>query len=306
MNQKSSGLLFALSAFLLWGLLPFYWKALQSVPSMEIVGYRIAGSALTVGIFFCFVGRLSQTISKVRQFGIPRSSVVSGLLLMVNWGFFVWAINAGYVLQSSLAYYICPLLNVLLGVFVLKERLNTVQKVAIGSAGLGVAILTYGAGEFPFVALLLAVTFAAYGLVRKQSPLGPVEGHLVEMLVICLPAFAYLAFLEMQGTGSFLAGSLKIQLLLLGAGAVTALPLILFAACAKRLQLSTVGIVQYITPTLHFILAVFVFSEPFTTAHLIAFCFIWLAVALYAGNSLAAARTEQPVEAPIVPLKKAA
>lgn len=280
----------ALGAFLLWGVLPVYFKAIAAAPPLEIVAHRIVWSALLLLGVVALRQRWAALRAALAERRTQRLLLASTLLVSSNWLIFVWAITSGRVLESSLGYYINPLMNVLLGLLVLRERLSRIQGVAVLLAAAGVANLAVQSPVFPWVALSLAGTFSLYGLVRKTMALGSLDGLFVETNLLLVPALAYLAVQVAAGGSAFLAGDSRLDLLLVMNGVFTTLPLLLFASAARRLNYATVGLFQYIVPTSHFLLAVFVFGEAFTEAHLVTFALIWTALALYSGEVLRAAR----------------
>lgn len=280
------GLAAALAAFVAWGLFPLYWRELQAVPSLQITAHRIAWCTVFVVSFLLWKqggGWLRETLSR------PRAApmlALSSVLISVNWVLYVWAVNAGHVVETALGYFINPLINVLLGVAVLKERLNARQWMAVALAAAGVAWLTWSVGRLPWIALALAMSFGAYGLIRKLVAVESVPGLGVESLIMFLPALAFLVWSEASGQGSFgHVGAYETSLLVL-AGIATALPLIWFAYGARRISLSLVGIIQYVGPTIQLLTGVFLFGEPFTHNQLIGFGCIWGALALYAVDGL--------------------
>jgi chloramphenicol-sensitive protein RarD len=289
-----AGVLYAVSAFLMWGLFPLYWKPLAAVPALEVVAHRVTWGLLSVALWVSLRGRWREVFAVAAR---PRTVLLlvgTAVLIAVNWLVFIWAVLNGRVMESSLGYFINPLVNVLLGVLVLRERLGGVQRAAVGLAAAGVAVLTLGYGRFPWIALLLAVTFALYGLGRKLVAADALTGLLIETALLAPFAAGYLLLLGARGSGALGARGPVIDTLLVMAGAVTALPLVLFAHGARRLPLSTVGLIQYISPSCQFLLAVLLFREPFTAAHAATFACIWLALALLAWDlrrTLAAANT---------------
>ena len=280
------GIAAGILAYTLWGLLPAYWKALQVVPPLEILCHRSIWSLA----FVLLVLAARKQWAWLRQARSSRRtlliSLASACLLSLNWFIYIWAVNSGHVVDSSLGYFIAPLVNVLLGVLFLRERPRLWQTVAIGSATVGVLALTIGYGAFPWIALSLASSFGFYGLLRKVSPLGSLEGLSLETAVLSLPAAAYLISLEGTGGGSFGHAGAAITLLLAGTGVVTALPLLLFAFAARQVTLATVGILQYISPTFQFVLGVLVYGEAFTAARLVGFVPIWLALIIYSVDGV--------------------
>ncbi len=290
-DARTGGGVFAIAAFTLWGAFPLYFAALASVPAVEILAYRtiwVLLSLLPVVLVLGWARRITRVFSDRRA---RRATLLATVLLSVNWLIFIWAITNGYVLQSSLGYYINPLLNILLGVVVLREPLRGMQRLAILVATAGVAVMVLGLGIFPWVSISLAVTFAVYGLVRKKSPVDTISGLFSETLIVAPVALVFLAWLWLGDSGSLDMGpvvdfsDLNLFFLVMASGVVTALPLALFTEAARRLPLSVLGFFQYITPTGHFILAVFVFEEPFTNWHLASFSLIWIALALYSSDA---------------------
>lgn len=280
------GIVAGVLAYTLWGLLPGYWKAIQVVPPLEILCHRTIWSL----VFVLLVLALRKQWAWVGQVrASPRTlliSLASACLLSLNWFVYIWAVNSEHVVDSSLGYFITPLVNVLLGVLFLGERLRRWQAAAIGLAAVGVLSLTVGYGAFPWIALSLALSFGLYGLLRKVSPLGSLEGLSLETAALSIPAIAYLIYQEGAGGGAFGHAGTATTLLLAGSGVVTALPLLLFAHAARQVTLATVGIMQYISPTCQFLLGVLVYSEPFTPARLLGFIPIWLAIVIYSVEGL--------------------
>jgi chloramphenicol-sensitive protein RarD len=289
-RNSLTGAFYAASAFLIWGLSPVYWKAMQQVPALEIVTHRVVWS------FFILLGltlaqrRGGELVEALRS---PRTLLVlmlTTLLVSVNWLLYIWAVNAGYMLQASLGYYINPLVNVLLGMLFLKERLRRPQALAVLLAGAAVAFRTVSYGQFPWIALTLAFCFGLYGLIRKVAPVGPLVGLTVETLLLTPMGVAYLIYLERVDAGALFHGNLALDALLIGTGLITAFPLLFFNLGARRINLSTVGLMQYIAPSGMFLLAVLVYGEPFTVVQLWTFALIWIALAIYSIDSLRAYR----------------
>lgn len=275
------GVVYAAGAYMLWGLLPLYWKALQHVPAIEILAHRMVWS-LAVVFLLATARRQVRPIGLALRHGrIVRLFLITALLLSINWFLYIWAVNTGHIVETSLGYFINPLVNVLLGVVFLRERLRPWQGVAITLALTGVAYLTVNYGALPWIALTLAGTFGLYGLLRKTAPLESLPGLALETLLLFPPALAYLLYLEWIGRAAFGHAGATTTLLLIGAGVVTALPLLLFAAGARRITLISLGILQYIAPTTQFLIGVFVYGESLTLARLIGFSLIWLALGIY-------------------------
>ncbi|WP_285905197.1 EamA family transporter RarD [Pseudodesulfovibrio pelocollis] len=296
-SEITAGFLAAFAAFLAWGLLPVYWKSVQGVAPLEILCHRILWSLIFIATILSFKHRWAETFAPLRS---PRNLLIlslSSLTIAVNWLIYIWAVNNGNVLATSLGYYINPLVNVLFGCLFFRERLNPLQTAAIGLAALGVANSVVGYGEFPWISLTLAVTFACYGLLRKIAAVESLPGLFLETMVLAPAALLYVLHLQVAGASGFLAGDTRIDLLLVGAGAATALPLIGFAFGARRLRLTTIGLLQYIAPTIAFSLGVFVYNEPFGPSHLLTFALIWSGLALYTIDSVRAIRRHRRARA---------
>jgi chloramphenicol-sensitive protein RarD len=281
-NRDSlNGFLFALSAYLLWGFLPLYMKALAHISPAEVIAHRILWSVPVAGLLLIILKRTDELKKAMRNPRMLGMAAVTATLISVNWGIYVWAIGAGHALDTALGYFINPLFSILLGAVLLKEKLKKTQIAALALVVLAVVILTVEAGRLPVVALALTFSWGFYAFFRKTLPIGPNQGFLLEVLLLTPFAFAYLVYLNLQGGGHFLMGNTTDTILLASAGLVTAVPLILYANGAKLLRLSTIGIMQYIAPSMIFITAVFVFHEPFSTAKAIAFPLIWAALVIY-------------------------
>ena len=289
-NQKSAaGVGYGVMSFLVWGLLPLYWKALITVPATEVLAHRVIWSLFFVLLLLFYKKQFPVLITTLKHHHSLRVFTESAILIGGNWWLYIWAVNAGHVLETSLGYFINPLVSVLFGFVVLKERLSRGQTFAIILAALGVLNLTINFGTFPWIALTLALTFGIYGLLRKTAPADSLIGLSVETLLLCPIALSFLIAQEIQGDGAFgrSIGSADWNqvALMVGAGVVTACPLLWFAYAARRLKLSTIGFLQYLAPTCQFLLAVFVFKETFTHVHLQSFGLIWAALALLSLES---------------------
>lgn len=290
-DSTRRGIALGLGAYFCWGFLPLYFKLLAGVDPAEIVAQRVVWSVVLLAILIPALGRLPQLRAVLAT---PRTLAIlagSGAMIGGNWLLYVWAIGAHHVLETSLGYFLNPLVNVLIGVIVLKERLTRAQGVAVLCAAIGVAVLAIGADGL-WISLGLALSFAGYGLLRKFAPVESLEGLAIETTLLAPFAIAYLALLAGAGTLAFGSTPGTTALLILG-GVVTAVPLLLFAGAARRLPFSLLGLLQYIAPTLQFLLAIFVFGEPLTTAHLICFGFIWTGLAVFAADGLTRARRAQ-------------
>ncbi len=280
------GVLCGAGAFLCWGLFPIYFKLVAAAPAPEVLAHRIVWSAAFVGGLIAVRRRWAAVAVAVADRRLLATLVLSAAVIAVNWVVFIWAVGGGRILDASLGYFINPLVSVLLGVAALGERLRPSQWGAVGLAAGAVGFQVVGLGTVPWVALTLAVSFGLYGLIRKLAAVDAFTGLFVETLVLGPLAVGYLAVLAATGGGAFGRLGMQMDALLVLAGVVTPLPLILFVAGAQRIRLSTVGLLQYIAPTGQFLLAVFVYGEPFTRASLVTFGLIWLALALYSLDAL--------------------
>jgi len=275
-----SGIWYALGAYVLWGLFPIYWKWLQHVPALEVIGHRIGWSFILLMIVIIVTKQWRKFRSTLTR-RVLGLYLIAGILLSFNWLIYVWGVNSEHVVETSLGYFINPLLSVLLGMIFLKERLRPLQWLPIGLAALGVIYLTWTYGSLPWIALSLAFTFGFYGLVKKTSPLGSLYGLTLETGWVFLPAIGYLIYAESVGQGAFGHTGVVSDLLMIGAGVVTTIPLLMFASAAKRIPLTMVGIMQYIAPTLQFLLGVLIYKEPFTSTSLIGFSLVWAALIVF-------------------------
>jgi chloramphenicol-sensitive protein RarD len=285
-SHTVSGVAYAASAFLIWGISPIYWKALRVVPALEIILHRIVWSFFFLVPIVIIMRRWKEFIDVLKNRRTLLILLVSALILCGNWLLYIWAVNSDYLLQASLGYYINPLVNVVLGMAFLKERLRPPQMLSVLMAFTGVLYLTVSYGEFPWIALILALSFGLYGLIRKVAPVGALVGLTVETLLLFIPALIYLFYLDSRGAGTIFRVSLKLTLLLMGCALVTAIPLLLFTLGARRIYLSNLGLLQYIAPSCMFILAVFLYREPFSSAQVVTFIFIWTALAIYSADSV--------------------
>ena len=285
-KRSRTGALYALCAFLAWGFNPVYFKAVAEVPVVEIVAHRILWALLLVAMVVS-IGRQWPAVARALFDRRAMTALVaSTVLLSSNWGLYVWAVAHERILETSIGYFINPMVSVLLGVVFLGERLNRVQMVAVALAVAGVAYLTLNYGQAPWIALYLAGSFGLYGLIRKIAPVNAIGGLFIETLILAPLALGYLVWLHVTGAGSFGRESIGFDVLLIASGPVTALPLLWFSAAARRLNLSTVGFFQYIAPSTQFLLAVFVYGEPFTPAHAVTFPLIWTALAIFTADAV--------------------
>jgi chloramphenicol-sensitive protein RarD len=281
LSQRRLGITYALIAYAIWGLLPLYLKALRAVPPLEVVSHRIVWAAALLAVFVVSTQQLGWVRQLRERPRIAWTFMASAAALSVNWLVYIWAVSVGRVVDASLGYFINPLLSVVLAVVVLKERLRPWQWAAVGLAGLGVVWLTLLAGQLPWIGLVLAASFGTYGLLRKTAAIDSLGGLTLETLLLLPLAGAYLLTLSATGQGSWATADVSLRTLLVAAGPITALPLLSFAAGARRIPLSLVGILQYLGPTLQLGLGVLVFHEPLPLAKLLGFSLIWLAVAAY-------------------------
>ena len=280
-GDSLSGFLYALTAYLLWGFLPLYMKALAHIPPPEVIAHRVVWSIPVALAVLWWTGRTADLRAALVSPRMLGMGAMTAALISGNWGIYVWAIGSGHALDAALGYYINPLFSIFLGAVLLGERLGRTQMAAIGLAVVAVGILTWDAGRLPVIALGLTLTWGAYAYLKKRLPIGPNQGFTLEVLILLIPAVGYMVWLAVQGTGHFRQGVALDDALLLGCGLVTAVPLMIYANGAKRLTLSTIAIMQYIAPTMIFLTAVFVFDEPFSRVKLLAFSLIWAALVIY-------------------------
>jgi len=284
-QESLSGVVCALSAFLIWGLSPIYWKVMRDIPAFEIIMHRVIWSFFFLIIVLVFQKHWNEFMAAVKK---PRTFMIlipTTILLGFNWFIYIWAINNEHILQASLGYFINPLINVLLGMLFLRERLRRLQTMSLALATIAVLYLTFYHGEFPWIALSLAFAFGFYGLIRKVAPVSSLVGLFIEMLFLSGPALAYILFLNSKGIGALFHISIKIDLFLMGAAFLTAVPLLLFTMGTRRLNLSTVGFLQYIAPSCMFLLGVFLYNEPISTAKIFGFVLIWTALFIYSTDA---------------------
>jgi chloramphenicol-sensitive protein RarD len=280
------GILYAASAYALWGIFPLYFKALLDVPPMQIMVHRIVWSFVFVMVVLAWRRQWKWLGETVRRPKVLAGFAASAVLLSTNWFIYIWAVNSGRVVDSSLGYFINPLVNILLGFVLLRERLRAGQWAAIAVAAAGVAWLTWQTGHPPWIGLALALTFGTYGLLRKTAVLGPLEGLSLETLLLFPFAFGYLVLLTGDHRNAFLDASTSSQWLLAAAGPITAVPLLLFAAGARRISMATLGLLQYIGPSLQLLIGVALYHEPFSGSRLLGFVVIWSALAIYSLEGL--------------------
>lgn len=280
----NKGVLYAIGAYLVWGFLPLYWHALYHVPALEILANRMVWSLGFVLLVLAYRRQWRWLSVVLRQKRTLLIYLLTATVLAVNWGVYIWAVNADHVVETSLGYFINPLISVLMGVLFLQERLRRGQWVAVALAAAGVLYLTLIYGRLPWIALVLAFSFGFYGLIRKQGPLGGLEGLTLETGWLFIPASVAIVYWQSQGMGALGTVDTATTFLLVFTGVATAVPLLWFGMAAKRIPLSTIGILQYIAPTFQFMLGVFWFHEPFDQAQLVGFLLIWAALAIYSGE----------------------
>jgi len=289
-----SGFWSGVAAYSIWGLVPIYWKLLTHVPAIQVLGHRIVWSLAVLLVLIVVLRRGRSPFANVSR-RVVGLYAIAAALIAVNWFTYIFAVNAGFIVETSLGYYITPLVNVLFGVVFFHERMRPAQWIAIAIATAGVIELTYAYGTLPWIAFALAASFGSYGLAKKKAPLDPLEGLTLETAILAPLAIVYLAILHQTGEGAFLRTGATSDALMIGGGLVTTVPLLLFAAAVRSVPLSVIGILQYIGPTLQFLLGVFVYDEPFSQMQLVGFSIVWVALAVYAGDSLRARRVAAPV-----------
>jgi chloramphenicol-sensitive protein RarD len=289
------GIWYAVAAYVIWGLFPMYWKWLHHVPALQLICHRIIWSLFTLLIVLLFIKKWKVFLKSAYRKRVLHIYFGAALLIGINWLTYVWAVNAGYIVETSLGYFINPLLSVMLGVFFLHEHLRRWQWFPIGLAAAGVLFLTIAYGSLPWIALTLAFSFGIYGLVKKTAPLGSLYGLTLETGILFLPAMIYLLYTDTNGQGAFLHTGLLSDVLMVGAGLATTIPLLMFASATRRIPLSLVGILQYIAPTLQFLLGVLVYGESFTYIQFIGYGTVWAALLIFAVEGYFAYRTKPVV-----------
>jgi chloramphenicol-sensitive protein RarD len=284
------GFAFALTAYLLWGFLPLYMKALAHIPTLDVLAHRVIWSVPIALVILAALGRTADLMAALRSPRMLGMAAITAGLISVNWGIYVWSIQTGHALEAALGYYINPLFSIFLGAVLIKERLFPAQKLAIALAAVAVGFLTWQVGKVPVVALSLTLTWGFYAYFKKMLPIGPNQGFALEVILLLPFALAYALWQASRGEAVFLNTTMADTLLLIGCGVVTAVPLMIYANGAKLLRLSTIGIMQYIAPTMIFLTAVFWFGEPFDSARLVAFLLIWSGLAIYTTSLVRQAR----------------
>lgn len=281
------GLIYAVSAYLWWGIIPIFWKQLDHIPAMEIVTHRMVWASLIVVALILAMREWAAFISVFRDKATLLRLCAASLLVTANWAIFIWAVNSGHIVETSLGYFINPLISVVLGLLIFGETLRRGQSVALLVAAFGVLVMIVSTGGVPIVSLSLAVTFSLYSVMKKKVSLPATHGLAIETIFTFIPAAAYLFFLDIQRTGTFGHDLTSSVLLMLG-GLFTLIPLLLFAAAAKRVSMTALGMTQYLGPTCQLIIAVLIYNEPFGKAELLAFGFIWFALFIYSVDQLKA------------------
>ena len=290
MNRYSTGLVYGVSAYLLWGLLPLYWKLLESAGAYEILAHRGVWSLLICILLLATRKQLTSALRMVRSKRTLWLLFLTSGLLTLNWGVFIWSVTSNRVVEAALGYYITPLINVTFGVILLREKLRSLQWISVSLATIGVLVLTVGYGSLPWIALVLSISWGSYSLIKKSLNLGALETLTVETLFAFLPNLVYLVLIESQGRATFGSG-FTLSLLLWGAGIATVTPLLLFNGSTVRLPLSTLGLLQYITPTMMFLIGIFINKEDVAPTKLLGFVFIWVALAFLSRDLLKSSRS---------------
>ncbi|MEJ7634560.1 EamA family transporter RarD [Aeromicrobium sp.] len=299
MNDSRSGVALGASAYVCWGFFPLYWPLLEPAGSLEILAHRVIWSLLFVLVLISITRRWGKFGSIARDRSMMLILAAASIVIALNWGGFIYGVTNGHVIETSLGYFINPLVTVLLGVFVLKETLRPAQWIAVGIGALAVVVLTVDYGRLPWVALLVAFSFATYGFLKKKANLGAFEGLGMETLILAPVALVFLAALQLRGDLSFGHEGSANVLLLIGTGVVTAIPLLLFGAAATRLSLTTIGLLQYLGPILQFIFGLTIFDEQMSTARWVGFVLVWLALAIFTADALTSRRRVRTEPVPI-------
>ena len=304
--QHTSAFIAAVASFATWGLVPIYWKLLSRVPALEILAHRFVWTIVFLGLLLSWQERWREVIGNLRSRRSALFCLGSGIMVGLNWLLFIWAVNIGRVLETSLGYFMTPIVNVLLGAFILRERLSAWQTASILIALAAVSILAFGYGHFPWIALGLCTSFGLYGLLRKQSGTAAIPGLFLETLFLLPLALVYLVLLANRGALTFGPSHLSLSVILTTTGIVTAVPLIWFGYAARHLRLVTIGFLQYLSPSISFILGLFVYHETFTRQHFITFLLIWFALVLVSAEAVLRWRTskraaaEAPPDSPLI------
>jgi chloramphenicol-sensitive protein RarD len=287
-RYSAAGAFYGVIAFIAWGFLPIYWKLLKDIPAVEILAHRIFWSFLLMGGIFLWKNNIAVIKETVKDRRNIRNVLLCSFFITINWGTYIWAVNSNMILESSMGYYINPLMVVLLGMTVLKEKLNVIQYISIGFAVAGVTIMTIQFGQIPWVSLLIAATFALYGLFKKLLRVDSLVGMVLETTTIMPLALGYIMFKLVSGQSALYSVSLSTLVILLFSGAATAIPLLWYAMGAARVKFATLGFLQYISPTISLIIGIFVYGEEFTSTHLLSFSFIWIGLIIYSFSNIGA------------------
>ena len=289
-NQSKTGIIYGLACYFIWGVLPIYWKQIGHVNSLEVLASRFIWSVVFVALIILCTGRLQSFKDEARLIFSKTSTawrmIMAGVMISFNWGIFIWAVSQGHIIETSMGYYINPLVNVLFGMLFLGERLLKLQKIAVACATAGILYLIYQTGSLPWISVGLPMTFASYGLLKKVIPGSAFTTTLIETLIISPVALGFLFYQAQHGGNAYQTGSLHDLFYLVGAGVVTAIPILLFTAAAKLLPFKTIGFLQYLSPSITFLIGVFLYGEPFTTTHAISFGCIWLGLFFYVWSQL--------------------
>lgn len=292
--NDTSGLVAGVAAFLTWGLVPVYWKLLRFIPASEILAHRFVWTFVFMILLLSWQKRWPEVLSNLRSTRTALLCAGSGIAIAINWFVFIWAVNAGHVLETSLGYFMSPLVNVLLGAIILRERLTRAQLISVLLAGGAVCYLTFGFGRLPWVALTLCLSFGLYGLLRKISGAASIPGLFLETTLLVPFAFGFLIYLAGKSQLHFALGTPGLDVLLISTGIVTGLPLVWFAHAARHLRLTTVGFLQYLSPSCTFFLGVFAYHEPFRRAQMVTFALIWIALAIFTADAVSRWRANRP------------
>ena len=297
--KNNLGLIYAFSAYIWWGFIPVFWKQLDHISSAEIVMHRMVWSCVIVLVMIMFMRQWREFSALFFQPKVMLRLLIASALMTINWGVFIWAVNSGYLVETSMGYFINPLINVLFGVLFFAERLRKGQMFALSIAFLGVLYLVLTFGAFPWISFTLAITFALYSVTKKSITVPAAHGMGLETLFFIVPAIAYLIYIEANGSGQFTASAFNASMLVLG-GLFTLIPLLLFAAAAKKVTMTVLGMTQYIGPSLQLLIGVFIYNEPFGSERMIAFGLIWLALAVYSADQIRYRRRSRKIKKEII------
>jgi chloramphenicol-sensitive protein RarD len=277
----TSGIWYAMAAYVAWGLLPLYWKQVEDIPAGQLIGHRIVWSFVMLTAVIAASHQWHGLRAAISRPQVARLYGLAAALITVNWFVYVWAVNHHFIVETSLGYFINPLVSVVFGVFVFGERLRRLQWIAVALAGTGVLYLTIAYGALPWIAIVLALSFGSYGVVKKKAPLGSMHGLTIETGILLVPAILYVLYADRAGEGVFLRQTAAVDALLVSTGVVTTVPLLLFASAVQRTPLSTIGVLQYIAPTLQLLLGVVVYREPFTRIQAVGFAIVWAGLIVF-------------------------